>query len=367
MTGIGVLAMTADGGSDGPLEKSASVARAVDELEWRLAAIVESSDDAIISKNLDGIILTWNTGATRLFGYTPEEAVGRSVTMLIPEDRENEEPEILARLRRGERMDHYETVRRRKDGSLVDISLTVSPIKDSSGVVIGASKIARDITDRKKLQEQQTLLLREMSHRVNNLLTVTRSIVALTARSSATPEEMAQAITGRIDALASAHRLACPESHEPDESSRAGTTLDQLIRAIAAPYGDPGQKRRAVILAEGPEVFVHATAVSPLSLVLHELATNAAKYGALSSPASGRVRIVWTVKNGRLFLDWRESGGPAADRPPGKKGFGTLLVDGAIKKQLRGEVDYDWLREGLVIRLSVPLESLTLENERPPG
>ena len=336
-------------------------------LKERFSAIVESSDEAIISKNLDGVIVTWNPAATRLFGYTAEEAIGRPVTMLMPEDRHDEEPEILARIRRGERIDHYETVRRRKDGSLVDISLTVSPIKNARGTVIGASKIARDITERKKLREQQALLVREMSHRVNNLLTVTRSIVTLTARSSATPAEMARAIIGRIDALASAHRLARPEAHEPNTSGRAGVTLDEVIEVIAAPYGDPGQEGRAAVVVEGPRVFVHARAVSPISLVLYELATNAAKYGALSSPAGGCVRIVWTVKDDRLFLDWRESGGPAVDRPPGKKGFGTLLVTGTITTQLNGELDYDWRREGLAIRLTVPLESLAAENEPPAG
>src|SRR5690606_17444073 len=115
----------------------------------RLAAIVESSDDAILAKDLDGIIMSWNTGAEQLFGYRPEEVIGRSVTMLIPAERNEEEPAILARIRRGERIEHYETVRRCKDGSVVDISLSVSPMKDRSGRIIGASTIARDVTEKK--------------------------------------------------------------------------------------------------------------------------------------------------------------------------------------------------------------------------
>jgi PAS domain S-box-containing protein len=113
---------------------------------WLLAAIVASSDDAIISKTLDGIITSWNGGATRIFGYGPEEVVGKPVTILIPAGQENEEPAILARLRRGERVDHYETRRRHKDGHLIDVSLTISPIYDDDGTIVGASKIARDIT-----------------------------------------------------------------------------------------------------------------------------------------------------------------------------------------------------------------------------
>ena len=119
-----------------------------------LSAIVDSSDDAIISKDLNGIITSWNKSAERLFGYTAAEAVGQPVaTLLIPADRQEEEPEILSRLRRGERVDHFETKRRRKDGSLLDISLTISPVKDARGNIIGASKIARDITEQMRNRE----------------------------------------------------------------------------------------------------------------------------------------------------------------------------------------------------------------------
>jgi PAS domain S-box-containing protein len=115
---------------------------------------VNSSDDAILSKDLDGVITSWNAGAERIFGYTTEEAIGKPVTMLMPPERYNEEPDILARIRRGLRIDHYQTVRRRKDGSLLDISLSVSPIKDAQGKVIGASKIARDITETKRAETE---------------------------------------------------------------------------------------------------------------------------------------------------------------------------------------------------------------------
>jgi PAS domain S-box-containing protein len=117
-----------------------------------LAAIVESSDDAIASKDLNGIIQSWNKAAERVFGYSAEEIIGRSVLMLIPVDRHHEEDEILARIRGGERIEHFETVRQRKDGTLIDISLSVSPVKDTEGKIIGASKIARDITDKKRAE-----------------------------------------------------------------------------------------------------------------------------------------------------------------------------------------------------------------------
>ncbi|MBO0751739.1 MAG: PAS domain S-box protein, partial [Bradyrhizobiaceae bacterium] len=121
------------------------------ERMW-LASIVDSSDDAIISKNLDGIITSWNRSAERLFGYRAEEAIGKSITIIIPQERIREEDMILEHIRRGERVEHFETARRRKDGSIIDISLTVSPIVGTEGTV-GASKIARDITGRKRAEE----------------------------------------------------------------------------------------------------------------------------------------------------------------------------------------------------------------------
>ena len=140
-----------------------------ENVRGRLAALVESSDDAIVSKDLNGIIRSWNAGAERLFGYTAQEAIGRPILMLIPSDHADEERSILERIRRGERIEHYETIRRRKDGTLVDISLTVSPIVDEHGRIVGASKIARDITDRKRHEVER----REMEEKERALAVAT--------------------------------------------------------------------------------------------------------------------------------------------------------------------------------------------------
>ena len=171
-------------------------------------AIIELSDDAILSKDLDGVILSWNRGAERLFGFTAEEAVGKPVTIIIPLDRRDEEPTILEKIHRGERIEHFETVRQRKDGSFVDISLTISPIRNARGKIVGASKIARDITELKKARERQRLLLREMSHRVKNLFALSGSIVGLSARSAKSPHELAE-----LDARAAFRAGASPRSH----------------------------------------------------------------------------------------------------------------------------------------------------------
>lgn len=141
------------------------------------AAIVDSSDDAIISKDLNGIIGSWNNSAERLFGYTADEAIGKHITLIIPEDRKDEETSILARLRRGERVDHFETVRVGKDGKPLDISLTISPVKDSAGHVTGASKVARDITERKRVERQ----LRESEERFRAIFVATPECVKLVA------------------------------------------------------------------------------------------------------------------------------------------------------------------------------------------
>ncbi len=151
-----------------------------DEESARLAAIVQSSEDAIISKTVDGIILTWNQGAERVYGFSAAEAIGQSMMLLLPPDRQEEESEILARIRRGERVEHFETVRRIKGGGLIDVSLTISPIRDKNGRVIGASHIARNVTERKKLEEQLRhtqkleslgVLAGGVAHDFNNLLT----------------------------------------------------------------------------------------------------------------------------------------------------------------------------------------------------
>jgi PAS domain S-box-containing protein len=307
----------------------------------RIAAIVECSDDAIISKDLNGIITSWNNGAERIFGYTADEVIGQPITILIPPDRHNEEPTILERIRRGERVDHYETVRMRKHGSRIDISLTVSPLRNAEGKIIGASKIARDITEQKRNEAQITILAREAEHRAKNVLATVQATVHLTQ--SDTPEGLKQAIEGRIQALANVHRLFV-------ESRWTGAELHSVVKEELAAYCQEGETRAQI---DGPNLLLEPDAAQTIAVTLHELATNAAKYGALSVPG-GRVQVEWSrAADGRLFLRWTETGGPAV-KPPTRRGFGTRVMESMIRGQLKGGMSFDWRREGLVCEITLP-------------
>jgi PAS domain S-box-containing protein len=306
-----------------------------------VAAIVESSDDAIISKNLDGIIRSWNRGAQKLFGYSAEEVIGKPVSILIPPDRHNEEPEILQRLRRGERIEHYETVRRRKDGSFVEISLTISPVRNAAGTIIGASKIARDISERKHSQAQIAILAGEAEHRAKNVLATVQATVQLTR--SDTVEGFKEAIQGRIQALANVHQLFV-------ETRWTGAEISSLVKEELSPYSrDNGARVRIA----GPKCVLEPSAAQAIAVTLHELATNAAKYGALSVP-EGHIQVEWSsAPAGPTVLRWIEAGGPPV-KPAKRKGFGSRVMDSMIRNQLKGEMRFDWRSEGIVCEITLP-------------
>lgn len=315
-------------------------------------AIIESSEDAILSKDLNGVILSWNAAAQRLFGFTAEEAVGKSITIIIPVDRLDEEPVILGKIARGEHIEHFETVRQRKDGSPVDISLTISPIQNSRRKVVGASKIARDITELRRARDRQHLLLREMSHRVKNLFALSGSLVGLSARSAKSPQELAESTRGRLAALARAHALTF--SHGFGQAPPEPTTLQSLVRTIVAPFDEAGQSR---IVLSGIDARVAGSAVTSLALLLHEFATNAAKYGALSAD-TGSIKVVFAEEGDSIVIHWTERSGPPVTAPSGSLGFGDVLSRIAVSDQLGGAIVRDWRHEGLSIRLSVPRSRL---------
>ena len=273
-----------------------------------LAAIVDSSDDAIASKDLDGLVTSWNRAAERLFGYTAGEMIGRPIAILAAPGRENEMSTILERIRCGERVDHYETVRRRKDGSLVEISLTVSPVRDHHGHIIGASKIARDISGRRQLEEERELRVRELRHRVKNLLTIIGAIANQTAVEGLSAQDYRNDFMGRLSALAAAHEIAF--------QTEAGADLSRLLTRLLDPYVHRAWGN-VVTIEGGPAVSIPQRKIQSLAFVLHELATNAVKHGALSVP-KGRLRISWHCHPRTWLCDGGDRSVPSAARERGE-------------------------------------------------
>jgi PAS domain S-box-containing protein len=322
----------------------------------RLAAIVSSSNDAIVSKTLDGRITSWNAGATRIFGYTASEMIGQPITRIIPPELHGEEREILARLRRGEMIDHYETVRVAKDERRIDISLSVSPLRDKLGTIIGASKVARDITERKRFEIQQRLLVDELNHRVRNTMATVQAIATQSLARAPRPEVFVQGFTGRLHALAKAHSLLTDTHFQ-------NADIDSLIREQVLLSGCDDRR----ISASGPRILLDAQLALHLGMVLHELATNARKHGALSVP-DGQLEITWEIHTdqGRsLVLSWKESGGPSVTVPE-SYGFGMSLIERTLKSH-GGETRIQFAAHGITCLISVPLPDMAAAENRRFG
>jgi PAS domain S-box-containing protein len=305
-----------------------------------LASIIENSDDAIISKDLNSNITSWNRAAERLFGYTSEEALGCPINMIIPADRQQEEAMILERIRAGQRVDHFETVRRRKHGSLIDVSLTISPVRNGQGKIIGASKIARDMTERKRAHQRQLFLIRELQHRTQNLFTMVQSVINRTLVEGLSLATAKEVLNGRIKALADAHSILADHAWD-------GGPLTDIIERVLASFSNQ-------LSVRGCHMTVNTQAAQHLALTMHELATNAVKYGAFSVP-TGNVSIKCDVEQsaGTFSFLWKESGGPIVMSPK-RKGFGTtILIDAAEGFSQHVALDYE--PDGLKYEVRFPL------------
>jgi two-component sensor histidine kinase len=241
---------------------------------------------------------------------------------------------------------------------LVDVSLRVSPILSLDCRIVGASKIARDITERRLAEERQRLLLREMNHRVKNLFTLAISLVTLSARSAATPAELAASVAARLEALSRAHALTIPSVSGETVETEQATTLHALIRTLVAPFENNPDSSRVRI--EGVDVPVSGNAATSLSLLLHEFATNATKYGALSTP-EGTIDILCADEGEQFILTWAERGGPNIQSEPVAEGFGTLLSKATARGHLGGDIEREWRPEGLFLKLSVIRRRLAAE------
>ena len=362
-------------------ERALHHARAQEEaIRSRLAAIVESSDDAIISKSLDGVIATWNRGAERMFGYMEQEVIGKSVTLLIPPNQRDEEPAILQRLKRGERIDHYETMRQRKDGTLLHVSLTVSPIRDSRGTIIGASKIARDITQRKRDEEslRQEVAVREraeatlreadrrkdeflamLAHELRNPLAPIRQAALISRAPTATEAQKrwsSDVISRQVQHMALLLEDLLDISRITRGTLELRTEMTELAEVVQAAVETArpaiDAKRHVLSIELPPESVYFAADPLRLAQVLSNLLTNAAKY----TDPQGQLRLRASCDAETITISVTDTGvGIPADaiasvftmfsqvaasreRSEGGLGIGLALAKGLVELH-RGEIE----------------------------
>jgi two-component sensor histidine kinase len=258
--------------------------------------------------------------------------------MLHPDDADSWR-KVVAHFETGARA--YETEFRimRPDGEVRWCVGTAAATVDKAGRVVRLSGVTVDITERKRAEERQSLLAREVDHRAKNALALAQSIVRLTRASDV--KDYVQAVEGRISALARVHTILSLSNWE-------GAEIGRLVEAEIAPYSSGDQ-----IELDGAELQLQPATAQTLALALHELVTNSAKYGALSA-VSGRLKIGWEVRGEALQLVWEEHGGPAVETPI-SRGFGTRSVIASIETQLGGTAEFDWRTEGLICCLTVPL------------
>jgi PAS domain S-box-containing protein len=332
--------------------------RQSEEVRAHLAAVVEGSDDAILTKTLEGTIASWNRGAERIFGYTAGEVVGRSVTILIPDDHLDEEATILARIRRGERIDHYETVRVRKDGTRFDVSLSVSPLRDSSGTIIGASKIARDITERKNMEaalresdRRKDEFLATLAHELRNPLAPIRQAALISQAPNATEaqKQWSHEVISRqvrnmallLDDLLDLSRVSSGTLELRTENIQLAEIVEAAVET-ARPLIDAKRHALVIELPDQPVLF----AADPLRLaqVFSNLLTNAAKYTdpegciRLHAASDGELITIAVADSGigisgdaleRVFQMFSQVKS-AQDRSEGGLGIGLALTKGIV-------------------------------------
>jgi two-component sensor histidine kinase len=295
---------------------------------------------------------------TQMFSVDPAKSeegarLAEYLAGIHPEDVERITGAVYDALATGERyIQEYRLLQ--KDGTIRWVEMRGECLYDENGKPSRFVGVVVDITNQKEAQERQRLLAREANHRVKNLFAVFHGIINLSARSARTPQEMAQSLRGRLDALMRAKDLIRPGIMGTEAHSER-TTVDEVVRTVLQPYDD-GTSREHIVVS-GPDVPVGANAVTSLALALHETATNAAKYGALSEP-NGALRIKWEAQGGDLHFEWDETGGPVIVAPPQAAGFGSVLTERCIADQLGGKIEYNWRQNGLNLRIKIPLDRL---------
>lgn len=309
-----------------------------------LAAIVASSEDAIISHDLEGKITSWNAGPEKIYGYTAGEMIGQPMATLLDDVQIDEWPDNLARLRRGEPVTDIDISRVTKGDRVIYVSLTISPMRDTQGVIIGASAVARDITLRKIAEKHAEMLMAELDHRVKNILAVVSSVVTQTLRSGGSAEAARGEIEGRIQAISRAHGLLT-------ELGGVEVSLLELVATELRPY-----RQRENVVMSGADVMLASRVNLSLALAIHELVTNSAKYGALSTE-KGHLEVTWRVtesnERSELEIMWLETAGPPV-APPSRRGFGTKLIELSLVRGLKAKVNREFLESGVRCHISLP-------------
>jgi len=291
-----------------------------------LAAIVDSTDDAVIGKTLDGVIISWNNGAERIYGYAPEEVVGRPISILIPQDRSDELPAILSRIARGERIDHYLTRRRRKDGSVIDVSVTISPVQDSTGTIVGASAIARNVTAQQD-ETKEAIRMREefisvAAHELRTPLTTMFARLQLVERRLARNEvdpaiiqrdvtfvrQAADRLKILIDRLLDISRIRSGQL----QVERQSTDVMAMVESVALMLAETSAREISVRASDPPETYRMAVDGVRLEEVVVNLIDNAVKYSPKETPIE--VELSSTPAAIRIAVRDRGPGIGPADR-----------------------------------------------------
>ncbi|MGB7078453.1 MAG: PAS domain S-box protein [Xanthobacteraceae bacterium] len=332
--------------------------------EADLRLVLDSATDGVYCVDTDGITTMCNAAFLRMLGIAREQdAIGRKLHDVIHHARPDGSPYPL------EECPIYRTARDgvpahvpyelfyRLDGESFPVEYWVNPIR-RDGAHQGAVCTFIDITERRRAQEQQNLLLRELNHRIKNLFAITGGLIALSARSAATPKDYAKSLGGRLDALALAHELILPAPPGEDTPKAEPARLDDLLEKILSPYtGKHSGGAGSRLDMRGPPIALGPQTVTTFALIIHELATNAAKYGSLSVE-DGALRISWACDAQTLTMTWQETGGPAVAGPPTSEGFGTALSNHSVRVQLGGSLTHQWDAAGLSVGLSAPLQRL---------
>jgi PAS domain S-box-containing protein len=305
--------------------------------ELQLRDFVENASVAMHWVGPDGIILWANRHEMEMLGFTSEEYIGRHISEFYVDGPVIDD--VLRRLSDRETLHDYAARLRCKDGSVRHVLINSNVLWEGDKFV-HTRCFTRDVTDRRQGEEQIALLAREAEHRAKNVLASVQAIVHLTQADS--PEGVKRAIGGRIQALANVHGLFV-------QSRWRGADVHSLVTQELSPYcGDKEERARI----DGPNIVLEPDTAQAIAVALHELATNAGKYGALSVP-DGCVQVQWSRAANNVVLRWTETGGPPVS-PPDRKGFGTRVMDAMIRGQLKGEIRFDWRAQGLACEITMP-------------